>query len=237
VSFAEDRALAGLFVQSGRKHTLSALSGPETPPVLFHLEASGRPLSLEMPPGGFAQANWAVNQTLVDELAGLSHLYGGRPALDVFSGSGNFTLPLALQASSVAAVEGYPPAAACGERNALRNGFGNVRALSLPAAEGLRVLAEEGFRPRFAVLDPPREGAREALQPLAALAPDHVLYISCSPPTLARDLGLLAGFGYRVQWTRMADMFPQTAHMESMTLLARCAGSAKGPSATARKCG
>jgi 23S rRNA (uracil1939-C5)-methyltransferase len=223
LAFARDRGLGGAFVQTGRKQTLSPLGDrePGSTTFPFRLEAVGRSLALEVSPGGFVQANWAVNQALVDELAGLAPLFQGQAALDLFCGAGNFTLPLALTASSVVGIEGYPPAAADAEGNARRNGLGNVRILARPAAEGLHVLAGEGFRPGFALLDPPREGAADVLTSLAALEPPHLLYVSCSPSTLVRDLGILAGLGYRVEWTRMADMFPQTAHAESLTLLRR----------------
>jgi len=88
-------------------------------------------------------------------------------------------------------------------------------------ADALAHLAREGLRPRFALLDPPRDGASDAVDGLADLRPEWIFYISCAPPTLVRDLQRLAARGYRVEWTRMADMFPQTAHMESLTLLRR----------------
>ncbi len=219
-AFSAHAGLAGLFVQSGRKETLRPLYGDE-PHLPFRLLVGGRALALDVSPGAFVQANEAVNQALIDEVRGLAPLYRGRPALDLFCGAGNFTLPLALEAEEVVGVEGYPPAARDGERNARANGFSNIRILPLPAERGLRALATEGYRPVFALLDPPREGAEEALGGLAALAPEQVLYVSCSPPTLARDLRHLAGQGYRVEWIRAADMFPQTAHLESLTLLSR----------------
>jgi 23S rRNA (uracil1939-C5)-methyltransferase len=94
-----------------------------------------------------------------------------------------------------------------------------VRVLAQPVAAGLRRLAREGCRPRFALLDPPRDGAGDAIESLAALGPERILYISCSPPTLVRDLRRLGARGFRVEWTRMADMFSQTAHVECLTLL------------------
>jgi 23S rRNA (uracil1939-C5)-methyltransferase len=121
----------------------------------------------------------------------------------------------------VVGIEGYPPAARDAAANAAACGLANVRILPTGAAEGLRVLKAEGFRPGFALLDPPREGAAEALPLLAELAPAHILYISCAPPTLARDLGFLRGRGYVPRWILPADMFPQTSHLEAATLLRR----------------
>jgi len=218
--FSDREAMAGACVQAGRKHTLTTL--PETPAEMpFRVLAGDREIALGVTPGGFNQANPAVNQALVDEVVALGHLYEGRTALDLYCGAGNFTLPLALRAAAVVGVEGYPPAARDATENARTNGFDNVRVLPAPADQGLRALAAEGFRPSFALLDPPREGAAEALDGLAELAPDHILYISCAPPTLARDLNVLRAKGYQIQWVRAADMFPQTAHLESITLLER----------------
>lgn len=222
-AFADGSGLATALTQTGRKQTLSPLfpsnSGARSLPLT--LSAGGRLLRIQVAPGSFLQANPAVNQALVDLLLSLSDLYAGQPALDLYCGAGNFTLPLALSASEVLGVEGYPPAARDAERNAHGNGLHHVRVLASPVPEGLRAAAAEGLHPRFALLDPPREGARDALTGLAALDPEWVLYVSCAPPTLARDLGILGGLGYRVLWTRIADMFPQTAHTESVTLLRR----------------
>jgi 23S rRNA (uracil1939-C5)-methyltransferase len=218
-AFLEEREISGAFLQAGRKETLQRLAGAERMP--FVLDAFGRRLSLDVSPGGFVQANPSVNQFLVEEVLRLAPLYEGRAALDACCGAGNFTLPLALAASEVVGVEAYAPAARDARANARANGFSNVRVSAGRLEESLRDLAAAGFRPRFVLLDPPREGAGEALEPLAALAPERILYVSCSPPTLARDLGALGARGYRVEWARMADMFPQTAHVEALTLLVR----------------
>jgi 23S rRNA (uracil1939-C5)-methyltransferase len=220
--FAAAAGATGACLQRGRKHTLEPLgSEAEQRRMPFPLRAGGRDLALGVSTGGFAQANTAVNQALVDEVVSLRGLYGGRDALDLYCGAGNFTLPLALAARSVVGIEGYPPAAKDAAANAAANGLGNVRVFPSGADEGLRRLAAEGFRPEFALLDPPREGALEAIPLLADLAPAHILYVSCAPPTLARDLGLLRARGYRPEWIVPADMFPQTSHLESATLLRR----------------
>jgi 23S rRNA (uracil1939-C5)-methyltransferase len=219
-AFAAARGLCGASVQAGRKETLAPLSSGSLR-MPFSVTVAGRSLSLGVSPGGFVQANPGVNELLIDEVIGLAELYRGRAVLDLYCGAGNFTLPLACFASEVAAVEGYPPAAEDARKNADANALGNVRALAAPAARAASELGAEGFRPHFALLDPPREGAPEAVEPLVALGPEWILYVSCSPPTLARDLGALAGRGYRVEWARAADMFPQTAHVEALVLLRR----------------
>ncbi|GAB4260455.1 MAG: 23S rRNA (uracil(1939)-C(5))-methyltransferase RlmD [Deferrisomatales bacterium] len=220
--FLESESLAGAALQGGRKSTLEPLGGRAGGgKMTFRIQVGSRALSLAVSPGGFVQANPGVNQALVDAVADLAPLYRGRDVVDLYCGAGNFTLPLALAARRVVGVEGYPPAAADAADNARRNGLPEVRTLAAPVPEGLEQLIREGFRPWFALLDPPREGAADAVTALGRLAPAHILYVSCSPATLTRDLHLLQGQGYRVEWTRMADMFPQTAHVESLTLLGR----------------
>lgn len=218
--FLAAQGVAGTHLQAGRKATLAPLGdSPET--MAFPIHAHGRRLRLAVRPGGFVQANASVNQRLVDLVADLAPLYAGETAVDLYCGAGNFTLPLALRAAAVVGVEGYPPAAFDAEANAAREGLDRVRVLAAPARRGLETLATEGARPRFALLDPPREGAREALEALAALGPEHLAYVSCAPPTLVRDLAVLRSLGYEIEWIRLADMFPQTAHVESLTLLRR----------------
>lgn len=218
---ARRAGLAGTHLQCGRKVTLDPLlDAPIRLPLRIH--AGSRELALGLTPGGFTQANDGVNQALVDVVTSLAGLYRGRPALDLYCGAGNFTLPLGLEAARVVGVEGYPPAAADAQHNARANGLTNVRVVADAAERGLTRLEAEGYRPAFALLDPPREGAgEEAVRRLTALGPEHLLYISCSPPTLVRDLGVLAAAGFRVEWVRAVDLFPQTAHVESLTLLHR----------------
>lgn len=220
--FLSAAEVAGASLQAGRKHTLVPLCADQPCPRMpFRLRAGERELALGVSPGGFVQANGEVNQVLVDEVLRLGALYAGRDALDLYCGAGNFTIPLALAARSVVGIEGYPPAARDAAANAAANNLDNVRIVPSGADEGLRALAAEGFRPAFAVLDPPREGASEALPLLAELGPAHILYVSCAPPTLARDLGVLRARGYQPEWILPADMFPQTSHLESATLLRR----------------
>jgi len=219
-----DAGVAAAWQQTGRKHTLSpvlSLDPPKTACPTFSVRAGDTHWTVRVSPGGFVQANPAVNQLLVDELYTLREHYRGATALDLYCGAGNFTLPLARDAAEVVAVEGYPPAARDAAGNAADSGFPRVRVLAQPVAAAVEQLAVEGLRPRFALLDPPREGAADAMDGLAALGPERILYVSCAPPTLARDLEQLLARGYRVTWTRMADMFPQTAHVESLTLLDR----------------
>ena len=219
-AFFRRAGVRGAFVQAGRKDTLRPVD--ENPGrMVFPLEAGKERFRLAVTPGGFVQANFGVNRILVEEVLNLEDLYRGRTVLDLYAGAGNFTLPLARAANRVVAVEGYPPAARDAAENARRHGMDHVEVIARPVEHVLDERVRVRLRPDFVLLDPPREGARPALEALVGLGPAHILYISCSPPTLVRDLRVLIRGGYRILWVRTADMFPQTAHVEALTLLER----------------
>jgi 23S rRNA (uracil1939-C5)-methyltransferase len=178
-------------------------------------------LKIGVTPGNFVQANPEVNFALIDCVRELKPLFEGKTVLDLYCGAGNFTLPLALAAKKVYAVEGYGPSASDASRNALENGLGNVEVIHSPVARALRNPPLSELRPAFCLLDPPRAGCADALPSLAHLSPPVIAYVSCSPPTLVRDLATLQTLGYRTALLRMADMFPQTAHAESFAVLAK----------------
>ena len=143
--------------------------------------------------------------------------------LDLFCGLGNFTLALARQAAAVTGIEGERALIERARANAQRNGVGNATFFQANLA-----LAPEPQLPwlrspyTHVLLDPPRSGARELLPALAALAPQRLLYISCHPGSLARDLGVLVHeHGFELDAAGVVDMFPHTAHVESLALLRR----------------
>ncbi|HEY3352841.1 MAG TPA: TRAM domain-containing protein [Polyangia bacterium] len=173
-------------------------------------------------PDLFAQANPAVSALLV----GLAvELLAPRPhdaALDLYAGAGNFTFALAARAGSTLAVEEAGPALALLERAAAAAGA-MVR-VETRAGDAVRVcgrLAAEGRPADVAIMDPPRQGAKELPAALAALGPRRIVYVSCDPATLARDVKALRGRGYAVAAAVPVDMFPQTYHIEGLVLLVR----------------
>ena len=172
----------------------------------------GLPYSVS--PRSFFQANWRMNLALVGRLASfLGEALGGR-ILDLYAGAGNFALPLALRCGEVVAVEGEPRAFADLRRNARENGLENVLAVKA------RV---ESYRPggRFdaVVLDPPRSGlSPKALSLVREIAAGRVLYVSCNPPTLARDVRALSD-RYDLAALTMHDFFPNTHHVEALAVL------------------
>lgn len=159
-----------------------------------------------------------VNNSLVDELARevVERDEGGRLALDLFAGVGLFAVPLAQRFQRVIAVEANPAASRDLESNA-RGGTIEVRTSDVE-----RFLERFKEKPEFVVLDPLRDGmARLALDRLAKIRPARIAYISCEPPTLARDLAVLLAAGYEIVDMHLFDLFPQTFHMEAVTRLRR----------------
>jgi 23S rRNA (uracil1939-C5)-methyltransferase len=144
----------------------------------------------------------------------------GAVALDLFAGVGLFTLPLASRFGQVIAVESHPQSAADLAANARLAPGANIRAVAETAFDFLRRCAQA--EPDLVVMDPPRAGVGVAtLKLLVALGPKRLHYVSCSPPTLARDLGFLLQQGCRLDALEMFDFFPQTYHIESLARLSR----------------
>ena len=204
------------FFQTGRKETLRWVHGEED----LLLEVDHPPLQLAFGPGGFAQVNLEQNQALVAEVVRETQLSGRERVLDLFCGMGNFSLPLARRAAEVVGVEDYVPSIEKARHNARVNGVGNARFFARPA-QGAAGEMGKGSVFDLVLLDPPRTGAYQVAKELVATAPGRILYVSCDPPTLARDLVPLLHGGYSVVWSRPFDLFPQTHHIESLTLLSR----------------
>ncbi|MGQ7957126.1 23S rRNA (uracil(1939)-C(5))-methyltransferase RlmD [Pseudomonas sp. SP16.1] len=175
-------------------------------------------LRLAYRPGDFVQVNGPVNEAMVAQALDWLAVRPGERVLDLFCGLGNFALPLARQAGEVVAVEGVEAMVARAAANAAGNGLGNAhffRAdLSKPLAD--EAWARGGFS--AVLLDPPRDGALQAVRGMTQLGARRLVYVSCNPTTLARDAAELMQQGYRLRRAGILDMFPQTAHVEAMAL-------------------
>jgi 23S rRNA (uracil1939-C5)-methyltransferase len=185
----------------------------------YRLPAFG--LTLEFNPTDFIQVNGAINEALVSRAVELLDPAPGSAVLDLYCGLGNFTLALARRAGRVVGVEGDRELVRRGGENARRNGISNaefhVADLMQPLPGGAPWL---GSQYPYILLDPPRAGAREMLPTVARLAPKRVLYISCHPGSLARDIGLMIHeHGFRLRAAGVLDMFPHTSHVESLAVL------------------
>jgi 23S rRNA (uracil1939-C5)-methyltransferase len=167
----------------------------------------------------FFQVSLSAAKTLCDAvLAGLGDDISEWRVVDAFCGAGTFTLPLAQRAKRVIGIEEYAPAVASGQQNAWTNGLENVEWYTEPVERGIaHVLEADAI-----VLDPPRRGCHpETIMGILRLMPKKVVYVSCHPGTLARDLQLIVAGGYKVTAITCVDCFPQTAHVESVTVLER----------------
>jgi 23S rRNA (uracil1939-C5)-methyltransferase len=175
--------------------------------------------------------NAAVNEALVERAVELLELTPGAKVLDLYCGLGNFSLPLARRAAQVVGVEGdaalVARARGNARHNALRNAEFHVADLAAPPDASLPWMRHSYSH---VLLDPPRTGARAVLAALSRLAPQRLLYISCHPGSLARDLGVLVHEqGFALAAAGVVDMFPHTAHVESLALLT--AGGRRGAAA------
>ena len=169
----------------------------------------------------FTQVNSEGNRRLVDQLLTAAEFNRDDRVLELYSGAGNFTHSIAKRVGDIVAVEGYRPAIANGKHSAQMNGISNIHWIcsSVPAA--LAQLKKQRQRFSKIVLDPPRTGAKGIERDLAALGAEKILYISCNPTTLARDLAALAKQGYSLRTVQPVDLFPHTFHVEAIATLAR----------------
>ena len=203
-------------IQSGGKETLEVVCGESDLTV-----AVDRPeIFLRYGPGGFVQVNSAQNRNMVATMLELLALDGTENVLDLFCGMGNFSLPVARRAGQVAGVEGYAPSIAYARKNAAFNHISNVE---FHAADASSIMARYQTTGDLdlVILDPPRAGNYQVSGDLLKACPERILYVSCDPATLARDLVPLVQGGYEVISSQPFDLFPQTWHIESMTLLRR----------------
>ena len=173
-------------------------------------------LRIQTSAASFSQVNPYQNWNLMRKVVEWAGLTGEEKVLDLFCGSGNLTLPLAQRARRIWGIDQDHQAIDHAVENARRNHLSNCRFIAASAEEGIRLALQEAKGMEVVVLDPPRSGARAILDRLAASRPSKILYISCEPPTLVRDLNRLAELGYKVERIQPLDMFPQTYHVEVM---------------------
>lgn len=210
-----------LYLQTAGLDSVRALDEGPQEPLHYALRAFG--LEVEFAATDFIQVNAAVNEALVAQAVELLELTGAARVLDLYCGLGNFTLALGRRAASAVGVEGEPRLVERARANAARNRLANVefhqQDLAEPPAAGAAWLRTPYSH---VLLDPPRTGARALLATVARLAPQRVLYISCHPGSLARDLmSLVHEHGFTLEAAGVVDMFAHTAHVESLALLVR----------------
>jgi 23S rRNA (uracil1939-C5)-methyltransferase len=170
----------------------------------------------------FFQTNTVQAERLFAVVEAACALTGTETVLDLYSGTGAISLLLARQSRHVYGIELAAAAVADAARNARANGIENCTFLAGEVRHVLPELLRQGVRAEVAVADPPRAGFHpKALSALATLAPARLVYVSCNPATLARDVGDLVRQGYALEWVQPVDMFPQTPHIEAVARLRR----------------
>ena len=161
-------------------------------------------------------------QRLYAQAVDFASLTGQETVLDLYCGIGTISLALAQTAGQVIGAEIVPQAIEDAKDNAARNKVNNTRFFCGDAGSVAAQLAREGVRPQVICVDPPRKGlAPEVPAILASMAPERIVYVSCDPATLARDAKRLEELGYRAVKVQAVDLFPRTAHVETVLLLVR----------------
>jgi 23S rRNA (uracil1939-C5)-methyltransferase len=208
-----------VYLQEGGPESVRPLPGQG---IDLHYELPRHQVRIGFEPTDFTQVNLELNRLMVDQALELLAPQPDESVLDLFCGLGNFSLPLARRAREVLGVEADAALVARAAENARANGIANARFATADLYGELD--GQPWTRERFtkALLDPPRSGALQVLDWLPRLGVERVLYVSCYPTTLARDADrLVNGLGYRLRAAGVMDMFPHTAHLESMALFER----------------
>jgi 23S rRNA (uracil1939-C5)-methyltransferase len=209
-----------IYLQAGGPETVELLWPKDARPLHYRLPAEDIEIYFE--PTDFTQVNPAINRALVGWVVELLNPKPDERVLDLFCGLGNFTLPIARHAGWVLGIEGQASLVERARRNAEYNKINNVdfEVIDL-AAENL----EAAFIPSYfdkVLLDPPRTGAREIIERLEFKGVKRLVYVSCNPATLARDARILMhARGLLLAAAGVLDMFPHTAHVESIALFIR----------------
>ena len=170
----------------------------------------------------FYQVNHAQAERLYEKAVQLAGLTGNETVLDLYCGTGTITLCLARHAKKAIGVEIVPQAIEDAKFNAAQNGMENAEFFCMDAGQAAKMLADRRTRPNVIVVDPPRKGvSADVIEAIGTMAPQRVVYVSCDPATLARDLKLLTAAGYTFQTAEAFDLFPRCAHVETVVLLSK----------------
>jgi 23S rRNA (uracil1939-C5)-methyltransferase len=207
--------LAGLIIKAGsnKKHHYQTLVGNP------FIEEIIEPFHYRISPRSFFQ----VNPLQAKKLFKLASSSAGNPhtVFDLYCGTGNFALYLSRVATAVIGIDSEGEAIKDARENTVLNGINNINFTQMPIDETKKLLLE-GSRPITVILDPPRGGCSVSLlEIITEIKPERIVYISCNPATLARDLGLLQQSGFQAIEAQPIDMFPQTSHVECVVLITK----------------
>ena len=177
-------------------------------------------LRFEIAPEAFYQINRSQAERLYRKAKEYAGLSGRETLLDLYCGAGTIGLSMADSCKKLIGVEIIPEAIENAKKNAARNGVTNARFLCGDASQAAAMLKNEGVRPDVIVVDPPRKGLTpELIDTIVQMSPDRVVYVSCDPATLARDLVQFTENNYSVKEITPVDMFPRTSHVEAVVMM------------------
>jgi 23S rRNA (uracil1939-C5)-methyltransferase len=205
-----------VYLQPGGPDTIYPF-WPEQSTLSYHLPEQG--IEIRFRPTDFTQVNVDINRQMVARVLEMLALEQQDRVLDLFCGLGNFTLPMARLAGTVTGVEGEAGLVSRARDNAVLNRIENVTFHAADLAADVPDAAWAGGNYNKVLLDPPRCGAAEVMNALGNIRPQRIVYVSCHPGSLARDAGALVNeMGYKLRAAGVMDMFPHTAHVESIAL-------------------
>ncbi|WP_144391361.1 23S rRNA (uracil(1939)-C(5))-methyltransferase RlmD [Pleionea sediminis] len=216
LSFAEENSI-DLYYQSKGPDTVKKVF-PDDGNERLNYELIDFSVKLAFHPMDFTQVNTSINRKMVKLAIDLLEPKKEERVLDLFCGLGNFTIPLATQSGAVVGVEGVDSMVKRGYENADLNKLKNVDFYQADLQQDFsdKPWAKEGFDK--ILIDPPRSGALEVVEYISNFGAKRIVYVSCNPATLARDAGVLKEKGYRLTKAGVMDMFPHTAHVESIAV-------------------
>ena len=212
-----------LVLSVNTKKTNVVLGGEEI--VLYgpgYIEDTMCGLGFRLSPKSFYQVNHHQAQRLYEAAISQAEITKSDTVLDLYCGVGTITLAMAKAASKVIGVEVVPQAVEDAKANALRNGVTNAEFFCGDAGQAALELEKQGVSPDVIVVDPPRKGLNtDCIEALSKMSPRRIVYVSCDPATLARDVALLKQRGFTVQTALACDLFPRCAHVESIVVLTK----------------
>ncbi len=223
---SEDVNILGQFSSKHGIRIMTQAAGPDSviplpgeAPAVLSYSLRGEGLVFEFEPLDFTQVNFSMNEQMTNQALDLLNLQADDQVIDAFCGIGNFTLPIAKRVTSVLGLESAEASVQRAQKNAKKNAVSNAlfEVQDLYAKEGVPDLL--GYNKML--IDPPRSGAEQLVQSPLIDRLARIVYVSCYPETLARDAEYLVKRGFRVDAVGLIDMFPHTAHLESMALFVR----------------
>ncbi|HSU91096.1 MAG TPA: methyltransferase domain-containing protein, partial [Sporolactobacillaceae bacterium] len=201
-----DPEIRGIVLRSGARREILGEAA-----ITVELEAG---LSIEVDADLFSQVNRAQNMRLVASVMEMASIKESAPVLDLYCGAGNFSIPASRRGARVTGVDADADAIAAAMRNAARLELRDAQFIAMKASETAEFLHRARYRPEVVILDPPRTGAADLMEPIVKLRAPRIVYASCDVTTLARDLATLARAGYKLERVRGFDFFPNTHHVE-----------------------